>query len=100
MRVGRVIDWRWAMLSAGTTTLRLARNEVAEEQAGEGALTVLRTAEQVHLLTREAAGRGHPAVIRGVVTCSLPDSEAIVIQDSTRGIYVDQFTQALGDMPK
>ena len=48
---------------------------------------VLKTAEQIHRLTREEAARAHRAVIRGVVTCALPDFGAVVIQDSTRGIY-------------
>jgi signal transduction histidine kinase len=60
---------------------------------------VLRTAEQVHLLTREEAARPHRAVIRGVVTCSLPWSEAAVIQDASRGIYVDRLDARLGQPP-
>src|SRR5215813_7154648 len=61
----------------------------------EGAGIGLTNSEQVHRLTREEAGRAIPARIRGVVTCILPGSEAIVIQDSTRGIYVDQLGVAL-----
>jgi signal transduction histidine kinase len=65
----------------------------------ESALPILNTAEQVHLLSRQAAARGHRAVIRGVVTCSLPSSGALVVQDRTRGIYIDQLNAALGDVP-
>jgi len=61
---------------------------------------VLTTAEQVHQLTREAAARGQRAVIRGVVTCALPDSEAVVIQDTTRGIYVDQLGPSFDPPPQ
>jgi signal transduction histidine kinase len=60
----------------------------------------LRTAEQIHLLTREEAARAQRAVIRGVVTCSLPGSEAAVIQDSTRGIYIDRLSPSLGEPPR
>src|SRR6266446_890033 len=61
---------------------------------------VLTTAEQIHWLTRKEAAAGHRAVIRGVVTCSLPGSEAAVIQDSTRGIYIDRLTPSLGEPPQ
>jgi signal transduction histidine kinase len=53
----------------------------------------LTTAEQVHSLTREDAARGHRAVIRGVVTSSLPRSGAAVVQDQTRGIYIDRLNE-------
>ena len=81
-------------------------------QAAESALThvplpaakggrppVLTTAEAIHRLTREEAARAHRAVIQGVVTCALPDFGAMVVQDSTRGIYVDQLSPALGALP-
>src|SRR6266700_2502383 len=58
---------------------------------------VLNTAEQVHRLSREEAAAEHPAVIRGVVTCSLPQYEAVVIQDSTRGVYVSHLGSNLGE---
>jgi len=58
---------------------------------------LLTTAEQVHQLSREEAALGLHAVIRGVVTCYLPNSEALVLQDVTRGIYVDQITATLGE---
>ena len=59
----------------------------------------LTTAEQVHRLTREEASLGHQVRLRGVVTCSLPDSEAVVIQDATRGIYVSHLGPELGKIP-
>ena len=60
----------------------------------------LTTAEQVHRLTRDEAQRGYPARIRGVVTCSLPQFQALVIQDATRGIYVDHLSPDLGATPR
>lgn len=61
---------------------------------------ILTTAEQIHLLTRTEAAVGHRALIRGVVTCALPWVQATVIQDATRGIYVDQLRPELGDPPR
>src|SRR5262245_38679506 len=58
---------------------------------------VLTTAEQVHRLTRDEAGRGHGGRIQGVVVCALPESEAVVVQDSTRGIYIDQIGISMGE---
>src|SRR2546425_5058284 len=63
-------------------------------------LPLLTTAEQVHRLTRVEAAGAHRAVIRGVVTCSLPESEAVVIQDATRGIYIDRLGLTLGEPPR
>jgi signal transduction histidine kinase len=61
---------------------------------------LLTTAEQVHRLTRSEAARAHQADIRGVVICSLPESGALVLQDSTRGIYIDQINLVLGEPPR
>src|SRR5882762_4223964 len=72
----------------------------SSQSVEEASLPVLRTAEQIHRLTRVEAARGFRAVIRGVVTCSLPDHEAVVIQDSTRGIYVDRIGPTLGKAPQ
>src|SRR5262245_19128170 len=77
---------------------QLAANQSTQSDSGN--LPVLTTAEQVHRLTREEAGRGYRATLRGVVTCSLPDSEAVVIQDSTRGIYVSHLNSAPAEMPQ
>lgn len=77
-----------------------ALTNVSSQPAKQAPLLVLRTAEQVHRLARQEAARAHRAVIRGVVTCSLPDSEAVVIQDATRGIYVDRINSMLGEPPR
>jgi signal transduction histidine kinase len=64
--------------------------------------TVLTNAEQVHKLTREEASKGLPVLIRGVITCALPDPvfNAAVVQDRTAGIYVDRWDPPLGPRPE
>ena len=63
--------------------------------------SVLTNAAQVHKLTREAAARGLPVLIRGVITCALPDPNfnAAVVQDRTAGIYIEGWTRSLGPRP-
>ncbi len=57
--------------------------------AGEpGSLPVLTTAEQVHQLSQEELKRGYPVKLHGVVTCAL-QRDALIVQDVTRGIFVD-----------
>ena len=58
--------------------------------------SLLTTAEQVQRLNPNEAARLHPVTIRGVVTGQIPAGPGIVIQDSTRGIYVD--CSALGGL--
>src|SRR5258708_6322040 len=60
---------------------------------------VLTNAEQVHWLTRKEAAGGHHAVIRGVITCSLPQTEGAIIQDATSGIYINHLNPSLGEPP-
>src|SRR5262249_33843126 len=60
---------------------------------------VLTTGLQVHLLSQAAAAKKLPASLRGVVTCYLPDSDSLVIQDATRGVYVSQISVALKEVP-
>ena len=62
-------------------------------------LPVLTNAVQVQGLTRADAGRGYRVVMRGVVTCSLPALEAVVMQDATRGIYINHLDPAAGGVP-
>jgi signal transduction histidine kinase len=60
-------------------------------------LPVLTTVEQVKGLKREEAQRGYPVLVRGVVTCVRTDFRSVVLQDLTRGIYVNFST--LPDFP-
>src|SRR2546426_410397 len=83
-----VVIWFWV-----SPDLYKASGQPApvSKQSQEAAVPVLTTAEQVHRLTREEASAGHGALIRGVITCPLPQFEAVVIQDSTRGVYVSHL---------
>jgi signal transduction histidine kinase len=56
----------------------------------------LTTAEAIQRLSWEEASRKYPAVIRGVVVCALPQQSAVVVQDSTRGIYVNNVGPEFG----
>ena len=60
----------------------------------------LTSADQVHRLSRAEASRACRARIRGVVTCSWPDAGAVVVQDATRGIYIDELRSAPGAWPR
>ncbi|MGD0815239.1 MAG: ATP-binding protein [Verrucomicrobiota bacterium] len=53
-------------------------------------LPVLTTAEAIKALNREEAARQHPFEIRGVVTAVIPAFAGAVLQDTTRGIYVEE----------
>jgi signal transduction histidine kinase len=79
----------------------LAVAQTNPPSASAGETTVLTTAREVQLLSREAAARRLRAIIRGVVTCYLPDSDSMVVQDKTRGIYINQVrTVFTGDAPR
>ena len=63
-------------------------------------LPLLVNAADVHHLKREEAQRGYPVKIRGVITSVLPEHQAFTIQDSTRGIYVVDFSESRSDPPR
>jgi signal transduction histidine kinase len=63
-------------------------------------LPLLVTAAEVHRLKREEAQSGYPVKIRGVITSVLPEHQAFTIQDSTRGIYVVDFSESRSDPPR
>ncbi|MGD1089384.1 MAG: ATP-binding protein [Verrucomicrobiota bacterium] len=65
-----------------------------------GKLPLLLTAAEVHRLKREEAQLGYPVKIRGVITSVLPAHQAFTIQDSTRGIYVIDFSESRSDPPR
>ncbi|HTY87906.1 MAG TPA: ATP-binding protein [Candidatus Acidoferrum sp.] len=67
--------------------------EVTESAGTDaGTLPVLTSAAEVHRLKREEAQRGYPVKIRGVVTCVLPEHQAFVLQDASRGLYVEDHS--------
>ena len=51
----------------------------------------LTTAEQIQRLKREEAQHGRPVLVRGVVTCS-DFYQGFVLQDATRGVFVEPPT--------
>jgi signal transduction histidine kinase len=75
-----------------------ASTESASTNAG--GLPFLVTAAEIHGLVREEAQRGYPVRIGGVITCVLPDQQAFTLQDSTRGVYVIDFSQSRSDPPR
>jgi signal transduction histidine kinase len=64
----------------------------ANLSAQTGALPVLTRASDVHRLKREEALRQYHVKIRGVITSVLPEHQAFMIEDSTRGIYVEDIS--------
>ena len=75
--------------------------QVEPAGAAEAPLPLLTTARAVKRLKRKEALRGYPVKIRGVITWG--GGSGAVIQDSTMGVYVDNFraeggqTQRVGD---
>ena len=76
------------------------REAIGNPGLNAGALPVLTTAAEVHRLKREEAQRGYPVKIQGVVTCVLPERQAFVIQDSTRGLYVEDHSEVRSGPPQ
>ena len=60
----------------------------------------LTSAEQIHRLTRREAAAGRHVLVRGVVTCTLPEFEAAVVQDGPTGIYINNVNASSGGTPK
>ena len=63
-------------------------------------LSLLVNAAEAHRLKREEAQRGYPVKMRGVITSVQPEHHAFTIQDSTRGIYVFNFSEDLSQLPR
>jgi hypothetical protein len=62
-------------------------------------LPALTSASEVHELSREEAARGYPVKISGVITCVLPERQAFIVQDATRGIYVVDSSESRSIAP-
>ena len=60
----------------------------------------LTSAEQIHRLSRQEAATGRHVLIRGVVTCTLPQFDAAVVQDGPTGIYLNNVTPDAGNLPQ
>ncbi len=74
--------------------------QAANSQTNSGPLPELTSAVEVHRLKRDQAQRGYPVRIRGVVTSVLPEHQAFTIQDSTRGLYVEDPSASRPTPPK
>ena len=93
--------------AAGNSNLSVSTQALASENLqGEGdfkerprTLPVLTTAEQVQRLRRDEARRGYPVKIRGVLPWISGDYQALVVQDSTRAIYVKGFSTWAQNLP-
>lgn len=59
----------------------------------------LTSAEQIHRLSQQDALTGRRVLIRGVITCTLPQFGAAVVQDGRTGIYVNNAYTPSGDLP-
>ncbi|HWX22208.1 MAG TPA: sensor histidine kinase [Candidatus Binatia bacterium] len=88
-----------AVAAAGAVPEAVITNQSASS-AVDSRPSVLRTAEQVHWLTREEAAGGRQVLIRGVITCAFPGFEAAVVQDETSGIYIDHWNPSTGGPPR
>jgi signal transduction histidine kinase len=60
---------------------------VGENSTNSGTLPILTTAEQVNRLNLEELTRGYPVKLRGVIT-SIRPADGVILQDTTRGIFV------------
>ncbi|MGA2178855.1 MAG: ATP-binding protein [Verrucomicrobiota bacterium] len=76
------------------------REAMENTSTNAGTLPVLTTAAEVHRLKREEAQRGYPVKIRGVVTCVVPERQAFVLQDSSRGLYVEDHSEIRSRPPQ
>jgi len=76
------------------------REAMENTSTNAGALPVLTTDAEVHRLKREEAQRGYPVKICGVVTCVVPEYQAFVLQDSSRGLYVEDHSKIRSHPPQ
>ena len=76
------------------------RDMVESTNTETGSLPTLTTASEVHRLKRDEAQRQYPVKMRGVVTCVLPERQAFVIQDATRGLYIEDHSEVRSGPPQ
>ena len=87
----------WILVPGPEQVQSLSLPVARRADGGTSKLPVLRTAGEVHALSRAEARRGYPVQIAGTVTCVLPEHQAVVVQDQTRGLYVvDQSPRGSG----
>jgi len=66
----------------------------------DSGVSLLTKAAEVHRLSRDQAERGYPVRVRGVVTSVLPEHQAFTLQDSTRGLYVEDHSPERSRAPQ
>jgi signal transduction histidine kinase len=86
----------WLVVAALLVAAGLPAPAAIEAARANEQLPLLTTAHEVCQLKREQARLGYPIHIRGVVTCVVPDHQAFVLQDATRGVFV----RATGAAPR
>src|SRR5579871_1064826 len=77
-----------------------AANSNAVPIASTNQFPTLTSAEQIHRLSRQEAATGRHVLIRGVVTCTLPQFGAVVVQDGRAGIYINNIYASSSDLPQ
>jgi len=84
----------------GIEVMETHREMMESPSTNAGALPVLTTAAEVHRLKREEAQLSYPVKFRGVVTCVVPERQAFVLQDSSRGLYVEDHSEIRSRPPQ
>src|SRR5260370_15874954 len=64
-------------------------SSACRQSSQSGKFPVLTAVQQVRNLAADDAERGYPVRLHGVVTYYDPDSNTLILQDSTAGILVD-----------
>ncbi len=91
---------RWTRSGTNVVFQEAVAREALKEQGGRSnTLPLLTTAIQVQQLTREEAARGYPVEIQGVVTSVSTDYRSLLIQDSTRSVFVWVGDESRTDLP-
>jgi signal transduction histidine kinase len=88
----------WTVTGDGRASEQALTNQPPLPEVNAPSL-VLTNAEQVHWLSRQEAASAQRVHIRGVITCSLPEFKAAVVQDATGGVYFDLWNPPLGEPP-
>lgn len=90
------------LLAGGVDALRVSDTSKpnAEVSASSQDLPILTSAAEVHGLKRDEAQRGYPVRLRGVVTSVLREHQAFTLQDTSRGIYIVDFSASRPIQPE
>jgi signal transduction histidine kinase len=92
---------RWSQTGSNSLLCEAVWQELPKKPKNrDNALPWLTTAAQVQQLNREEAGRGYHAKIKGVVAWISENRDCVIIQDSTRGVFVGLRSAWVWDSPK